>query len=62
MPFDDNVLNDAKLLTTALRSTLIAKIPVDRIILAGSGLAVDSVFVKSGNGEEAHMFVEHMCP
>lgn len=58
MPFDDNVLNDAKLLTTALRSTLIAKIPVDRIILAGSGLAVDSVFVKSGNGEEAHMFVE----
>ena len=58
MPFDDNVLNDATLLTTALRSTLIAKIPVDRIILTDSGLAVDSVFVKSSNGEEANMFVD----
>ena len=58
MPFDDNVLNDAALLTTALRSTLIAKIPVDRIILTDSGLAVDSVFVKSSNGEEANMFVD----
>ena len=58
MPFNVNVLNDATLLTAALRSKLIAKIPVDRIILADSGLAVDSVFVKSDIGEEALLFVD----
>ena len=58
MPFNVNVLNDATLLTAALRSKLIAKIPVDRIILADSGLAVDSVFVKSDLGEEALLFVD----
>lgn len=58
MPFDGSVLSDAILLTEALRSTVIAKIPVDRLILPGSGLAVDSVFVKNDNGEEAYMFVD----
>ncbi len=58
MPFDDNVLDDAVRLTIALRSTVIAKIPVHRLILPGSGLAVDAVFVKNCDGEEAQMFVD----
>ena len=58
MPFDDGVLSDAILLTRALRSTVLAKIPVDRLIVPGSGLAVPSVFVKNDNGEEAVTFVD----
>jgi hypothetical protein len=56
VPFDDNVLNDAVLLSAALRSTPLAKIPVDRFVDLGSGLA-DSVFEKIGNGVEARLFV-----
>ena len=58
VPFDDNVLNDEKLLLNALLSTLIVKIPLDRLVHPGSGLAVDSVFIKSGNGEEARIFID----
>ena len=32
VPFDDNVLNDEKLLLNALLSTLIVKIPLDRLV------------------------------
>mmetsp|Transcript_16616 Transcript_16616/g.24155 ORF Transcript_16616/g.24155 Transcript_16616/m.24155 type:complete len:480 (+) Transcript_16616:40-1479(+) len=57
-PFDDNVLNDENLLRSALLSPLNAKIPVDRLVHQFSGLAVDSVFMKCGNGEEACIFVD----
>jgi hypothetical protein len=32
VPFDKNVLNDEKLLLNALLSTLIVKIPLDRLV------------------------------
>ena len=58
IPFDNNVLSDENLLRDALLSTLITKIPVDRLIIPTSGLNVDSIFVKSHNGEEAMMLVQ----
>eukprot|EP01036_Dinobryon_divergens_P036282 gene36282-47219_t len=67
VPFDSNVLNDKNLLLNALLSSLITKIPVDRLCIPGSGLNVDTVFVRSDNGEEATMLVdrfvafEHRC-
>eukprot|EP01035_Chromulina_nebulosa_P041768 gene41768-56549_t len=58
VPFDSNVLNDENLLLNALLSTLTTKIPVDRLRIPGSGLNVDTVFVRSDFGEEATLLVD----
>lgn len=55
-PFDCSVVSDVHAAINALRSPIIAPIPVERIVSAGSGMQVAALFTKT-DGEEAFDFV-----
>lgn len=58
VPFEEKVLDNLQSLISALKSPILATIPINRYIPHASGLSIDTVFAVTTSGEEASFLAD----